>query len=160
MIVVAWIAWAIGLIWFVGRFVLATVSPCDAHFFDDSSPGVGTWQAFPPGLSCAYPNPDGPTVVISPGFGPLAVALLLFALPVYAVASHRLRHGVEFRGLCTGCGHDWREHPGGGFDYAGLDDYDPEICGECQYERSHGQSSEDSVLCRRVATPALIEPEL
>jgi hypothetical protein len=118
------------------------------------------WQIIPPGLSCTYSDAEGAVLVISAGYGQLAAALLLLALPLYAIAWRRIEGTGSIRRWCGDCGHDWREDPGGGLDYAGLTDYDPELCGECQYEKSHDQASKDSVPCRTIATSAVTEPGL
>jgi hypothetical protein len=65
------------------------VLPCADNPFDDSSPGVGTWQLLPPGLSCTYSNEDM-TLVVPPERALYVVALLLLALPAYALARRHL----------------------------------------------------------------------
>lgn len=46
----------------------------------------------------------------------------------------RRRPRPPYAGDCPACGHDWREHLGG----AWADPLVPE-CGECAYERDHGE---------------------
>ena len=91
---VAWGAWVVGLVWFGLRLVSDVVSPCDYYFGDNSAKGSGSWQATPPGVACTYSDSSGSTVVqTSPGYATLVVALLLIALPLYAVASRGVRRG-------------------------------------------------------------------
>lgn len=62
------------------------------------------------------------------------------------------RQQSTYRGDCPGCGHDWREHPGGEFDA------DPVECGECRDERAHGTRPEAAgPLCRASASPSAVE---
>lgn len=56
---------------------------------------------------------------------------------------------VAYYGSCPACGHDWHEHPGGGFDIP-LEDG----CSECQYEVEHGERPPDEGICHRVAPPS------
>jgi hypothetical protein len=92
----AWGAWLIGLAWWLLRLLSDLVSPCADYYGDDSSSGVRTWQAWPPGVTCTYSDASGsPVVQIAPGYGTVAFLLLLVALPVYAAASRRpKRRGV------------------------------------------------------------------
>lgn len=60
---------------------------------------------------------------------------------------------IAFLGLCPDCGHDWREHPDGGFDYEGLSGHDAGACGECQYEIEHQQRTTAAPPCRTPAPP-------
>lgn len=66
----------------------------------------------------------------------------------------RLRRAkLAFFGTCPDCGHDWREHPGGGFNYEGLAGFDTGTCGECHYEVEHQQRATTAPPCRMSAPP-------
>ncbi|OII26311.1 hypothetical protein BIV04_12465 [Frigoribacterium sp. MCBA15_019] len=49
---------------------------------------------------------------------------------------------------CLACGHAWEEHPGG---HVGAG----EVCGECEYERDHGEVPVDRALCRLTVPDAM-----
>jgi hypothetical protein len=55
---------------------------------------------------------------------------------------------IRYYGSCPDCGHDWREHPGGGLDIP-LEDG----CGECLYEVEHEYLPLTAAICHRVASP-------
>lgn len=54
--------------------------------------------------------------------------------------------GALPRGSCPACGHDWREHPGYGFDIP-LEDG----CSECRYEIEHRERAPEEGICHRLA---------
>jgi hypothetical protein len=93
----AWALWCMALAWAALHAVAGVVFPCETYWYDSSSSGTPAWQWFPPGYACTYTaaDSDAITVVTSPGFANLAVALLLLAFPLYAIAQRRLSRKAE-----------------------------------------------------------------